>query len=89
VGKTTFLKTICGFENFSGTIKINPSVKIGYFAQELDNLNNEASVLDGVLSTGTTSYMVLGMLVGTAIGGAITVPLFAITGNRYLLLFLA
>lgn len=54
VGKTTFLKTICGLENFSGTIKINPSVKIGYFAQELDDLNNEASVLDGVLSAGTT-----------------------------------
>jgi ATP-binding cassette subfamily F protein 3 len=54
VGKTTFLKTICGFENFSGTIKINPAVKIGYFAQELDDLNNEASVLDGVLSAGTT-----------------------------------
>jgi ATP-binding cassette subfamily F protein 3 len=54
VGKTTFLKTICGLENFSGTIKINPSIKIGYFAQELENLSVEASVLDGVLSAGTT-----------------------------------
>jgi ATPase subunit of ABC transporter with duplicated ATPase domains len=45
---------ICGIESYSGTIRINPSVKIGYFAQELDNLNNDSSVLDDVLNAGTT-----------------------------------
>ncbi|HHY30976.1 MAG TPA: ABC-F type ribosomal protection protein [Syntrophaceticus sp.] len=54
VGKTTLLKMICGIESYSGTIRINPSVKIGYFAQELDNLNNDSSVLDDVLNVGTT-----------------------------------
>jgi len=54
VGKTTFLKTICGLESYSGTININPSVKIGYFAQELDSLHHDASVLEDVLSVGAT-----------------------------------
>lgn len=53
-GKTTFLKTICGLEKYSGTISINPSVKIGYFAQELDSLHHDASVLEDVLSVGAT-----------------------------------
>lgn len=35
------------------------------------------------------SYTVLGMLIGTAIGGAITVPLFSITGNPLFIAFLA
>ncbi|MDD4569579.1 MAG: ATP-binding cassette domain-containing protein [Tepidanaerobacteraceae bacterium] len=51
VGKTTLLKIICGLDkNFTGTIRINPSVKIGYFAQELDNLNNDATILNDVLT---------------------------------------
>jgi ATP-binding cassette subfamily F protein 3 len=55
VGKTTLLKIICGLdEEFSGTVNINPSVKIGYFAQELENLNNEATILDDVLIEGST-----------------------------------
>ena len=55
VGKTTLLKIICGLdEEFSGTVNINPSVKIGYFAQELENLNNEATILDDVLIEGAT-----------------------------------
>ncbi|HHY70657.1 MAG TPA: ABC-F family ATP-binding cassette domain-containing protein, partial [Thermoanaerobacterales bacterium] len=55
VGKTTLLKIICGLDKeFSGIIKINPSVKVGYFAQELDNLNNEATILDDVLAEGST-----------------------------------
>jgi hypothetical protein len=33
------------------------------------------------------SYTVLGMLIGTAIGGAITVPLFSITGNPLFIAF--
>ena len=55
VGKTTLLKIICGLDkDFCGNLKINPSVKIGYFAQELDNLNSEATVLDDVLLEGNT-----------------------------------
>jgi hypothetical protein len=33
------------------------------------------------------SYTVLGMLIGTAIGGAITVPLYSITGNPLFIAF--
>ncbi|NLZ52175.1 MAG: ABC-F type ribosomal protection protein [Thermoanaerobacteraceae bacterium] len=55
VGKTTLLKIICGLdEDFSGKLEISPSVKIGYFAQELDNLNSEATILDDVLIEGST-----------------------------------
>lgn len=55
VGKSTLLKIICGLDkDFSGKLKISPSVKIGYFAQELDNLNNEATILDDVLVEGNT-----------------------------------
>lgn len=55
VGKTTLLKIICGLdEDFSGKLEISPSVKIGYFAQELDNLNSEATILDDVLIEGYT-----------------------------------
>lgn len=54
-GKTTLLKIINGFDNdYDGTLSINPSVRIGYFAQELDNLNMEKSILDEVLMEGTT-----------------------------------
>ena len=56
VGKTTLLKTICGLEqDYSGTITINPSVKIGYFAQELDHLNQESTLLDEVLLAGSST----------------------------------
>jgi len=55
VGKTTLLKIICGLDkDFSGKLEINPSVKIGYFAQELENLNNEATILDDLLVEGHT-----------------------------------
>jgi ATP-binding cassette subfamily F protein 3 len=53
-GKTTFLKTICGLDkNYNGEISITPSVKIGYFAQELDNLNNRSEILEDVLYAGS------------------------------------
>ena len=55
VGKTTLLKIICGLDkDFCGNLKIHPSVKIGFFAQERDNLNSEATVLDDVLLEGNT-----------------------------------
>ncbi|WP_159426146.1 ribosomal protection-like ABC-F family protein [Desulfolucanica intricata] len=55
VGKTTLLKMICQLDHdYSGNIIINPSVKIGYFAQELDNLPPGSSILDEVLTQGST-----------------------------------
>lgn len=54
-GKTTLLKTICGiYDDYSGSLKINPSVNIGYFSQELENLDYEATILDDVLKEGAT-----------------------------------
>jgi len=53
VGKTTFLKVVCGIDkDYGGTVTINPSVKIGYFAQEFDDLDNGAAILDDVLAVG-------------------------------------
>jgi ATPase subunit of ABC transporter with duplicated ATPase domains len=52
-GKTTLIKMLNGVDNsFKGTISINPSVKIGYFAQELDNLDYDKSILENVLYYG-------------------------------------
>jgi ATP-binding cassette subfamily F protein 3 len=52
-GKTTLLKIITGLDKpSSGSVKLNPSVKIGYFAQELSNLNSNSTVLDEVLASG-------------------------------------
>ena len=54
-GKTTFLKTICGIhDDYSGTLRVGPSVNLAYFSQELENLNYEATVLDDVLAEGAT-----------------------------------
>lgn len=54
-GKTTLLKTICNhFDDFAGNLNISPSVKIGYFSQELDNLNYEAAILDDVMTENVT-----------------------------------
>ena len=44
-GKSTLIKIILGKDNdFSGEIKINPSVKIGYIPQEI-NFNNESDTI--------------------------------------------
>ena len=54
-GKTTLLKMVCGIDNqYGGELGINPSVKIGYFAQELDNLKTESTILDNCLVEGAT-----------------------------------
>jgi len=48
-GKTTFLRMVCRLDrDFGGTISITPSVKVGYFAQELDDLDEDASILEYV-----------------------------------------
>jgi len=49
-GKTTLLKIVNGvYNDYEGTLNISPQVKIGYFSQELENLDFEATVLDAVL----------------------------------------
>ncbi|NLU52472.1 MAG: ABC-F type ribosomal protection protein [Clostridiaceae bacterium] len=54
-GKSTLLKTICGiFDDYTGSLNISPTVKIGYFSQELENLNQNAAILDDVMVEGVT-----------------------------------
>lgn len=50
-GKTTLLKILVGDEKpNSGTVSVNPSLKIGYFSQELESLNYENTILDEIIS---------------------------------------
>ncbi|MFD3157224.1 ribosomal protection-like ABC-F family protein [Haloimpatiens sp. FM7330] len=48
VGKSTLLKAIIGQENVEGNIYSSPSANIGYFSQELRNLNFENTILDEI-----------------------------------------
>lgn len=55
-GKTTLLRIICGLDKeYQGTVTVNPSVKIGYFAQEFNHLRDGATILDNVLQEGITA----------------------------------
>ena len=48
-----FLKTLCGIhDDYVGTLQISPSVNMGYFSQELENLNYGATILEDVLTVG-------------------------------------
>lgn len=52
-GKTTLLKIIIGeIKASSGKVLINPSIKLGYFSQELYTLDYDKNILDNVLSEG-------------------------------------
>lgn len=52
-GKTTLLKILLGLEKEdSGTVSLNPSLKIAYFAQELDNLNLDNNLIEEIRSCG-------------------------------------
>lgn len=54
-GKTTFLRMVCQLDRqYQGSISITPSVRIGYFSQQLDDLEPGASVLEQVLVPGIT-----------------------------------
>lgn len=52
-GKSTLLKLIMGLlEPDSGYIKLGNKTDIGYYAQELELLDNESSILDNLISMG-------------------------------------
>ncbi|MDS0525273.1 ABC-F type ribosomal protection protein [Clostridium sp. SHJSY1] len=48
-GKTTLIKEILKADNRA--IRINPKVKVGYFAQNQDTLDSEKSILDNIKNT--------------------------------------
>lgn len=49
-GKSTLLKLITGnLVPNEGEIRLNPQTRIGYFAQELDNLDENETLLDSML----------------------------------------
>jgi ATPase subunit of ABC transporter with duplicated ATPase domains len=49
-GKSTLLKLIAGItQPAGGEIRVHPCTKIGYFAQELDHLNADSTILDSLL----------------------------------------
>jgi len=64
-GKSTLLKLAAGLLSpNSGSVRSNPQTRIGYFAQELDNLNMEEQILDSLLTlpdmTQTQARTILG-----------------------------
>lgn len=48
VGKSTLLKGIINKVELQGNINISSSAKIGYFSQELENLDNETTILEEI-----------------------------------------
>lgn len=49
-GKTTFLRTILGnLSSLAGDLRHGSSLKLGYFAQARDELDNDSSVIDEIL----------------------------------------
>lgn len=64
-GKSTLLKLITGkLMPNEGVVRLNPQTKIGYFAQELDNLDENKTLLDSMLElpdmTQTEARTILG-----------------------------
>lgn len=52
-GKTTLLKILLGLEKAdSGTVSINPSLKIGYFSQELEGLDIDNTIIQEIKECG-------------------------------------
>lgn len=50
-GKSTFLKLMTGLlDAKKGTVRHNPQLKIGFFMQELETLNEDSTILDEILS---------------------------------------
>lgn len=54
-GKTTLIKMLMGIEpKDSGTLMVHPSLKVGYFSQEIDNINLENTVVQEIIDCGVT-----------------------------------
>lgn len=47
-GKSTILKAILNIEDIDGEISVSPSTKIGYFSQELKNLNWHNTIIEEI-----------------------------------------
>lgn len=63
VGKSTLLKLIMGLlEPDSGYIKLGNKTDIGYYAQELELLDNESTILDNLISMGYTQRQLRSIL---------------------------
>jgi ATPase subunit of ABC transporter with duplicated ATPase domains len=65
VGKSSLLKLIAGIQRpTQGEVRLHPRTKIGYFAQELDNLAVSSTILDSLLElpgmTQTEARTILG-----------------------------
>ena len=64
-GKSTLLKLIAGImQPAGGEVRVHPCTKIGYFAQELDHLKPDSTILDSLLElpgmTQTEARTILG-----------------------------
>ena len=63
VGKSTLLKLIVGLlEPDSGSIRLGNKTDIGYYAQELELLDNESTILDNLLNLGYTQRQLRSIL---------------------------
>lgn len=52
-GKTTLIKILLGSEKAdSGSVNVTPSLKLGYFSQELEGLNLQSTILQELISSG-------------------------------------
>lgn len=51
-GKTTFLRSLIGIESVdSGEIRLPPTLKMSYFAQNYENLDYDLSIIEAVIGT--------------------------------------
>lgn len=62
VGKSTLLKGILEMENMDGDLYISPSTKMGYFSQELTNLDDSMSILEELKKVNTDETYVRTLL---------------------------
>lgn len=51
-GKTTLLKILSGVDHdFQGQLYLDPTLKVGYFSQEFEELNADKTILDNVVTS--------------------------------------